>query len=285
MNTPILLETSAFRSLSVKELEQYNHKSLVMISPYTFWELLCHLEDEDWPFYKKLLCKCSKIIILDDPRAIIETELKYNVKRLNHRLPDNHLIPEVIQHLEKSSCLNDFYNNDFTDSNGNKRTIEECSKKVQNILDKEAKKYSNFVEDIHRYLASEGQDLDSDNYCHTIIMELLEGAIINAKDNSNNLENIRKLITDRYYLYFAYIFERTKQLLLNGRIEPERNDYEDGLICLHLYLDKSIKFVTKDKGLSRSLINSLERLNRIGLISNNCPQIIYNQDKINLKDI
>jgi hypothetical protein len=51
--------------------------------------------DEDWPNYKSLLCKCSEIKVLDDPRAVIETELQYNVKRLDNRLSDNYLIPDV----------------------------------------------------------------------------------------------------------------------------------------------------------------------------------------------
>jgi len=285
LNIPILLETSVFISLSAKELGQYNSKGLkIMISPYTFWELLCHL-DENWFLYKSLLCKCSKINILDDPRAVIETELKYNVERLNHRLPDNQLIPEVVECLKKSKSLNDFYNSDFIDNNGDRRLIKKCSEEVQDFLDKKAGEYSNFVKNIYDYLTHENLNLDSDNNCHTAIMSLLEGAVISAKNNSNIVKGIRRLIINKYYLYFAYIFERTKQLLSDGRTQPQRNDYEDSLICLHLHLDKSLKFVTKDKGLSKALINSLERLNRIGLISTHRPKIIYIQNTMGLENL
>lgn len=48
MTIPILLETSALISLSTPELEKYvSECPEIMISPYTFWELLYHL-DEDW---------------------------------------------------------------------------------------------------------------------------------------------------------------------------------------------------------------------------------------------
>jgi hypothetical protein len=117
--------------------------------------------------------------------------------------------------------------------------------------------------------------MDSDKDCHNVIMELVEGAVICAKNNSNQTKNIRSQVINTYYLYFAYIFERTKQLMNDGRTQPQRNDYEDGLICLHLHLDIPLKFVTKDKGLSKVLINSLKRLQRIGWDSTQHPRIVY----------
>lgn len=283
MNTPILLETSAFRSLSVKELEQYNLEGLkIMISPYTFWELLCHLS-EDWARNKGRICKCSKIKILDDPRAVIETELQYKVERLDNRLPDSQLIPEIIECLRKSNSINDFYSSDFIDSMGNKRLIKECSIKTQEFLDNEAEKYSNFVKNIHDYLTKENHDLNSYINCHNAIISLAEGAIVRAKKNSNQTKDISSRVINKYYLYFAYIFERTKQLLNSDREQPERNDYEDCMICLHLSINKFLLFITMDKDLSEALINAIKRLYRIGWLSNHYPRIIYKQNKNELR--
>ena len=152
MNTPILLDTSSFISISSDELEQYNSENFkIMISPYTFWELLCHL-DENWIRKKGQINKCSRIKILDDPQAIIETELQLTVDRLINRLPDNQLIPSILECLSKSNSINDFYNSDFMDNKGNKRLISECSERVRKTLDEEAEKYSNFVKRLHEYL-------------------------------------------------------------------------------------------------------------------------------------
>lgn len=283
LDNPILLETSTFWSLSIGELEQYKSYGFkIMISPYTFWELLCHL-DKDWAQYKTQVCKSSKVKILDDPRAFIETELQYKVKRLNNRLPDNKLIPEIIECLRKSNSINDFYDSNFIDSMGNKRLIKECSSRVQEFLDNEAEKYSNFVKNIHDYLTKEKHILNSDINCHNAIMSLVEGAVVCAKKNSNQTKDISNRVIDKYYLYFGYIFERTKQLLNSNREQPERNDYEDCMICLHLSINKFLLFITMDKDLSEALINALKRLHRIGWLSNNYPRIIYKQNKNELR--
>jgi hypothetical protein len=275
LDTPILLETSAFKSTSIEDLEKYNLKGLkIMISPYTFLELLCHL-DEEWNRNKGQICKCSRVKILDDPRAIFETDLHYRVERLNNRVPNDQLFPEIIECLRKSNSINDFYNSDFIDSLGNKRLIKECTKRAQETLNEEAEKYSNFVKKIYSCFIQEKYSMDSDKDCHNVIMELVEGAVICAENNSNQTKNIRSQVINTYYLYFAYIFERTKQLMNDDRTQPQRNDYEDGLICLHLHLDIPLKFVTKDKGLSKVLINSLKRLQRIGWDSTQHPRIVY----------
>lgn len=283
MNNPILLDTSTFRSLSVKELEQYNSEEFkIMISPYTFWELLCHLE-EDWSQYRNQIIKCLKVKILDDPRAIIETELQYKVERLNNRLPDNKLIPEIIEHLRQSNSINDFYNNDFIDSKGKMRLIKECSIRVQEILDNKEEEYINYVGDIKKLIMEKKYDLNSDECCHNLITELVEGAVVCAKNNSKQKKDIRSQITDKYYLYFAYIFERTKQLLNDRRALPERNDYEDCMICLHLSISQSLLFITMDKGFAKALNNALKLLRRIACVSDYHPQVFYKQDKNEFK--
>ena len=285
MTIPILLETSALISLSTPELEKYvSECPEIMISPYTFWELLYHL-DEDWSKYKGQICKCSRVKILDDPRAVNEIDLQYRVERLNNRVPDSRLIPKIIECLEKANSIDAFYNISFFDDIGKMRLIKGCSKRVQEALDEKADKYLAFVKKILDYFEQGGHNLDSDHDCHNAIMSLVEGAVITSQQNSIQMQDMRNQVIEKYYLYFAYIFERTKKLLKNGCLQPEKNDYEDGLICLHLHLNKPLIFVTKDKGLSDALINSLKRLQKIGWVSTQHPRIVYKQNKINLCEI
>jgi len=286
LDASFLLETSAFISLSGKELEQYDLDGLIiMISPYTFWELLCHLDEGNWEKNKNKICKCSRVKILDDPHVIIETNLQYKAKRLVNHLPDNELIPEVIKCLNKSNSINDFYNSYFIDIRGNRHLVKGCSESAQKVLDKGAKEYSIFIKKIRDYLTQEKYDINSDNDCHTIIMSLVKGAEICAKKNFSRARNLETYIIDKYYLYFAYIFERTKKLILNGTGYPPRNDYEDGVICLHLSLSKPLKFITRDKKLNEALSNSLKRLQKIGYSSNQHPRIFYEENKPDLLKI
>ncbi len=285
LNIPILLDTSAFRSLSSSDLEQYNLEKLeIMISPYTFWELLCHL-DKDWIQYKGNIYKCSRVQILDDPNAIIYTDLKYQIDKLINRLPDNELIPGILECLKESNSINNFYNSNFIDSRGNKRLISKCSDRVNKILDKGAEEYFNFIKKIMILIIQENYNLDSDKDCHSIIMSLAKIDEIYKKNNSKQTKDLSHQIVNKYYLFFAYTFERVKQLLQHGGTQPQRNDYEDSRICLHLSLDKPLKFITRDERFSKSSINSIKRLKRIGFNSSQHPQIFYAQNKSNLLEI
>jgi len=287
LTIPILLETSALISLSTPELEKYvSECPEITISPYTFWELLYHL-DEDWSKKKGQICKCSRVKILDDPRAVNEIDLQYRVERLNNRVPDSRLIPKIIECLEKANSIDAFYNISFFDEIGKMRLIKGCSKRVQEALDEKEDKYLAFVKKILDYFDQGGHNLDSDHDCHNAIMSLVEGAVITSQQNSiqMQMQDMRNQVIEKYYLYFAYIFERTKKLLKNGCLQPERNDYEDGLICLHLHLNKPLIFVTKDKGLSDALINSLNRIKKLEFNLALYPIVIYIQNKLNLTEI
>jgi len=238
-----------------------------MISSYTFFELLCHLDDhleEDWERSKGKICKCSSVEILDDPRAIIETELHYQTERLKDRLPDSQLIPEILKCLSNSNSINDFYKSGFIDKKGKKRSICECSKGARETLDERENKYLNFVKKIRECIEKKNYDINSEKDCNEIITQLIDGAVIVAENNSNQTKDISNQVFNKYYLYFSYIFERTKQLMIDGKEEPERNDYEDSRICLHLHLDKPFIFITNDNGIFKAIKNSTERLKKFG---------------------
>ncbi|MBA7663411.1 hypothetical protein ES703_71452 [subsurface metagenome] len=126
----------------------------------------------------------------------------------------------------------------------------------------------------------ENYDMDSDKNCHSIIMSLAKIDKIYKKSNSKQTKDLSYQIINKYYLYFAYIFERIKQLMQDGGTQPQRNDYEDSRICLHLSLNKSLKFITMDEGFSKSLINSIKRLKRMGFNSSQHPQIFYAHNKL-----
>jgi len=236
-----------------------------MISCYTFFELLCHLDvNKNWGKSKGNVCKCSSVEILDDPSAIVETELHYQTRRLKNHIPESRLIPEIIISLSKSSSIDEFYKNEFFDEKGQKRLIADCNKRVEDILKKEESKYLYFVEKILNCIKQEKYDINSEKDFYKIIKELIEGRVIDSAKNFTQQNNIREKVFNLCYMYYSYIFERTKQLIINGGTTPNKNDYEDSMICLHLRLDKSFIFVTNDKRMYEAIKNSIERLKEHG---------------------
>lgn len=147
---PVILDTSTFKFLSKGKLEKYNSVNFkIMISCYTFFELLCHLDEKkDWERSKGNVCKCSSVEILDDPFAIIETKLHYQTQRLKNHIPESQLIPGILKCLSDSNSIDDFYRSDFFDEKGQKRSITDCSKGARDALNEEEGKYLDFVKKI-----------------------------------------------------------------------------------------------------------------------------------------
>lgn len=234
-----------------------------MISCYTFFELLCHLDEKKgWGRSKGNVCKCSSVEILDDPFAIIETKLHYQTQRIKNHVPESRLIPEILKCLSNSSSKDDFYRSEFFDEKGQKRSITDCSQMAWDILEEEEKKYLDFVKKIPDCIKQENYDINSEEDCYKIIEELIDGRVNDSKKNSIQLKNIRNKVFNLCYMYYSYIFERVKKLIINGNEDPDKNDYEDSSICLHLSLDKPFIFVTNDKGIYEATKNSIERLKK-----------------------
>lgn len=262
---PILLDTSTFISLSKDKLEKYNSGNFkIMISPYTFFELLYHLDEQPkWEKSKGKMRKCSSVEILDDPFAIIETELHYQKQQIEDRLPDSQLIPEILKCLNNSNSINEFYKSDFIDKKGKKRLICGCSKMARETLNKRKKEYLNYVKKIRECIEKENYDINFEKDINKIIKQLINARVVVAKNNFSQTKNISNQVFNLCYLYYSYIFERTKKLI-NGSKKPDKNDYVDSCICLHLHLDKPFIFVTNDNGFNEAIKNSIERLNKFG---------------------
>ncbi len=234
-----------------------------MISCYTFFELLCHLdENKDWGKSKGNVCKCSSVEILDDPFAVIETKLQYQTQRIKNHIPESRLIPGILKCLSNSNSKDNFYRSEFFDERGQKRLIADCDKRVEDILKEEENKYLYFVNKILDRIKQENYDINYKKDCYKIIEELLEGRVIDSEKNSIQPKDIRNKVFNLCYMYYSYIFERVKKLIINGNKNPDKNDYEDSGICLHLSLDKPFAFVTNDKGMYEAIKNSIDRLKR-----------------------
>jgi Protein of unknown function (DUF2934) len=240
-----LLDTSAFIALRrfLKRLQGCN----LYVSPYVFWERLCHLDEhEDFERAKDEFRKFKFVKILNDPRVGIEPP------SLSSEAGCASLLYAVLAELEASKSLESFYSKQFRDSKNNVRQISGCVEEVRNVLNGREERYVAFVREVMQTFSRTTVVRMDEVTKHTYIMALAKGY--------PGVE-----ITDTY-IYFSYIFHRAITFLKNGHTEPpkkEKNDYEDGRICLHLKLDTPYCLVTNDNGTKEALKETASLLRKL----------------------
>jgi hypothetical protein len=255
MNYHFLLDTSAFISLSGKILNQLSIQGQkIYVSPYCFWELLSHLDEEKkFDYYKYNIMKFDYVNILDDPCAEFETHILFNNKELQERIADYELIKGLLNALDKSNSLKTFYSSYIKDSKGQIRQISDCAKRGWKILNEEEKRYTEFIKNIIGAIKSGQVKVDNINDHHERILELVNGKkndLLNRGADENGL--INKIINGTY-IYYAYIFYRVLKYYKNPNSNIDKNDYEDAYICLHIKLNTTYCLVTADTGMAQAL--------------------------------
>lgn len=240
-----LLDTSAFIALRrvLKKLQGYN----LYVSPYVFWERLCHLDEhEDFERAKGEFRKFKYVKILNDPRVGIEP-LSFSIEG-----GCASVIYAVLVELEASKSLESFYSKQFRDSKNNVRQISGCVAEARNVLNGREERYVSFVGEVMQKFSRQTVVRMNEITKHNHITALCKG--YPGVDITHT------------YIYFSYIFHRAITFLKNGHTEPpkkSKNDYEDGRICLHLKLDTPYCLVTNDSGTKEALKETASLLRKL----------------------
>lgn len=261
MNRCYLLDTSTCRALSYIDLQNLRIAGYPLcVSPYSFWEMICHLDECSFQRQKGQFQKFREITVLDDPRAEIERVILPRTDPISARLPDTTLISAALSALDFSDSISHFYRQTFVDDRGQVRKIENCCTLAREALKEEQKRYVRFVEKIKHVLKSEGFFKERR---HQAVLSLIEG-YVQALVRRGAIEcHARAVLEDRAYLYFGYILHRSISLYENGAISTPANDYEDGRICLHLSLSRFSHFITDDQRTRKALDQTIELLGSV----------------------
>ncbi len=236
------------RGASVQTIENLQRRNYYLcVSPYSFWETLCHLDEGDFGRSKGQLLKFDRVGILDDPRAEIEAPICNADPDLEDRSPDGHLIKAVLVSLRTSVSLRAFYSSNIQDSKGRMRQISGIADRVRAALDEEERRYIRMTNDIVQALASGTVAHETDRHRHRAILDLVEGYVIQLSQRGASEIGLRARLINDSYIHYAYIFIRALKLFQFRNTQLSRNDYEDGRICLHLKLNVPYCLVTADK--------------------------------------
>jgi len=263
MRISYLLDTSAFRSLSGEVLQNLSKQDyLLFVSPYCFWEILCHL-NERFDYFKVQLMKFKHVKVLDDPLALLYSPFLSEDFTFQERISDDDIIYATLAALRDSDSLDTLYSAYIEDSRGNIRQISDCAKRVSKILEEYEKNYIIFIKKIINIFQSAQLELKTDTSCHQYILSLIEGEVNKLKQKGAlDIELIEKVIANTY-IYYSYIFHRALRYFRSGTSNIEQNDYEDSMVCLHLKLQTPYCLVTADKGMRDALNKTISFLSRL----------------------
>lgn len=263
-----MLDTSAIRSISSKLLQAMARQKPIYVSPYCFWEILCHLdENEKFSRFKDLLMKFKYVEVLDNPYTLFKTSFLPEDLDLQARVTEDDVIYATLAALQASDSLNTFYSAYIEDSQGNIRQITNCADRSRKILDKYEEDYTNFIREIVEAIQLGKVELKTNDDYYQAILDLIDGEVIKLKRQGVELELREKVISDAYF-YYSYIFFRALKYSKCGTTNVDKNDFEDSNLCLHLRLNSSYILVTADKGMRNALneaIITLEKLEKPGL--------------------
>jgi len=263
-----LLDTSAFRSLGYKRIEQLRHEGhRLHASPYTFWELLCHVSEKDFERAKGQLIGKSKLVdFLDDPRAEIERAVLPAGAPIYQRVPDMDKIYAALAALENAESLADFYRSYIVDDRGQYFAIKGCSEQAQEALQHEEDIYRGFVKSVIACFSLKTETARNASERHQRVLELVKGYEIVLARKGAMGSDLNSEVRRRTYIYFSYVLHRALKLHEDGAKEAPRNDHEDARLCLHLQIDTPCTIVTCDTRLRAAIEETIKLLPELGVL-------------------
>lgn len=260
--TMYILDTSALKGIGRAKLEMIVQHHDLAISPMTFHELLCHLDeiDGDMTFerQKGTIMKCQIPRILHDPFAYHALTVGATDVSNPTRFEDTVMIPQLLEILGAAESLEAFYESEVTFPDGSIGSCKDVSARVRKVLDLEEAKYikhqsvirQELVENFPKWRSEGITTQQMGNY----IVSSLNNLFMSYRNEDGITERLLPLkVTSSMYMHIGYNAFRAINYMMASRegdrtIAPDPNDCEDSYIAIHLELFKRDVLVTDDKG-------------------------------------
>ena len=275
-----IFDTSAVRGVSGPTFEKVAATRDITVSPLTVYELLCHLdekEDDDCKDPQQVflrrkgqMLKLRHFRILDDPYALYALSIESANLVNPSRFEDAQLLPVLLERLEATGTLEEFYAQEITDQERRKRLVRECAQRARKTLDDLEQKFKGVMDDIKSKLNVKmgAKDESEKKFTDDDLLEIIaaqcmllreghreDGAVV-TDDN-----RFTKLTINGIYAHYGYMVARAMEYAADPAMNYQVNDVEDGVICLHLNLGNRDMLVTGDKGTFRCLTRALNKFN------------------------
>jgi hypothetical protein len=263
-----ILDTSALRGLRrdlIESVAAQGHS--VSISPVTFWELMCHLDEDDFCRAKGRLMKCRAVHILEDPRVEVKVDVGAASIANESQSEDRLAIPRLLEELDRSDSLEQFYSRQAP-LRAASQTIGEISPRVRDLLDGFEKGFVAAVKGSAERLLKE---YGFQQTLNLIPRQFVDEVALLARrlergwrDAGMHDEPKFGRILNRVFLARGYGLVRTQQYIRKAGpkqlIVVDQNDTEDYFICFHLSCTSDRILVTDDRGTLNAVCETIRQL-------------------------
>jgi hypothetical protein len=278
MQPSFLLDTSALIALPTSRLEEASQSASLYVSPFCFWELLTHLEDDEkFRRVKGTLMKLRHVEVLDDPHAEVYRSVLPSSDNVNTGERDGDLICAALAALDDSESMEEFYKRDIRDESGQTRQIAGCVFAVRELLRIEENKFQAFLRAVAAEVrAGNVRLLEASDYDQAV-QDLSRGSWLKIGDRANGAPVVYEQFVRKTYMYHSYVIHRAREYAASGTamIDPAPNDFEDACLCLHIGLDDFTAVVTNDAALRRCLGAGLGALNAMADAPRHTPLQVW----------
>jgi hypothetical protein len=259
-----ILDTSAFRAISAATLAAASQKAHLLVSPFCFWELLTHLEDEgQFDHVKSNLMKFRHVSVLDDPWASVERDVVLPGDEVIERPEDCEIVYAILAALRDSASVPQFYAKHIRDSRHQTREISGCVARAGDVLKAEEQRFQEYVTKIMAVVRDGLVSLATPPDRHRGTLQIVDAWWIQLGNRVDRSELVRERIEKRTYVFSSYVLHLAADYLKRRSTNVDRNDFEDAKLCQHLALGAEMTAVTADVALQRCLQDTLAVLNAL----------------------
>ena len=252
MKPRFLLDTSAVRSISGRTLEALAPTCTLEMPSYAAWELLTHLDDPGkFARAKGQVMKCRHLSVLEDLRAAFDMDLDIPNPALKGKQPDTGLVRLMIEMLDHSSSLEEFYKLEFRDREDVQRGVDDLAASIRRVLAEEEANCKTFFHGIADHLRAHPITEGDDARAAEAVIAVWDGFIIPAEQAAGG-RDLTEEVFDRRYYASAYAIARGNLMKRTNRAF-DKNDARDLKMVMHLHLSDNVTFVTGDGGLKEAV--------------------------------
>lgn len=266
--TPVpiyLLDTSAVRFISGERLAEKASDVALMASPFCFWEIASHLQDEgDFARIKANLMKFRHLKVLNEPTASAEHDLALAQIDVDDSLEARDVIYAALAALRASNSIEEFFKCRIRDGKGVVRQLDGCVARIQEMLAHGESGFKDFIANVRQLLTDQTIVLDTPDDYHASILDLTNGWWIQVKERTDLTDGSYRNLIRRGYFFYAYVLYRSADYAVRRCANIDMNDFEDAKLLLHLSIDDDVTVLTSDKDLRKCLQETVDTLNGLG---------------------
>jgi hypothetical protein len=268
-----LFDTNGVRGVGRPVLETARAAGhTLLLSPVSFWELVCHLNDpapSKTTAARKNALKAELFDVLDDPLAEIAADLRCPEGANPSRFVDRQMVPALVAALNASASYQDFCRQPAPGA-GASASIDDLAANMAALLQREEQQFVTAMQQrcarfAQEYGRSVAMHLAGEAFCREAV-GLAHGLRSDFRACGQAVSFAE--IANRTLLGAGYAVARACEYIKNvpagTPLVIDGNDFEDYFICLHLGASGGRTIVTDDRGTRRAIERVISTFQEFG---------------------